>query len=51
MPDNLDTYFDLAEGLILACIQHYCEAIQLTRRDLPKRNGAQRTRFHLLRQT
>lgn len=41
---------DLAEGLILGCIRHYREAIQLTRSDLPKRDGEQRARFHLTRQ-
>lgn len=41
---------DLAEGLILGCIQHYREAIRLTRKDLAKSDGAQRVRFHLERQ-
>jgi hypothetical protein len=40
---------DLAEGLILGCIEHFGEKISLAREDLPCQNGAH-IRFTLIRQ-
>jgi PAS domain S-box-containing protein len=42
---------DMAEGMLLGCVGHFAEDIELQRQDLPVDNGGGRCRFTLVRHT
>lgn len=42
---------DMAEGMLLGCVDHFGEDIELHRQDLPTPNGGGRSRFTLIRHT